>query len=388
MPRLLIPIVSALRGGAEEYAADIAGYASGNGFDVHVLLSGLPSMDEFADELARRNVTIHRMPVEEAGGPRVWMPRLFRGLRLNRAIAAIDPDVAMPQIPGIRYGAGIVRLCVELGVPCCPVFHLINWDQWSRTIARRWSSLLSHPLVTAIVVSESNRERLLESTGVSPDRIVAIHTGVDIERFSVSEAGRQQTRQKLRASLGVADDALVALGVGRLDHQKGCDVLNLAIPKLRQSHPNLRFLWAGEGPLRASLEKDARTMGTAESLHLLGRRTDVPDLLAAADVFVFPSRLEGFPFALLEAMAANVPVVASDIPAVREAVGPEDAAVLVPPDDVYHLRRGITNALDDPDAARRRAAAAFTRVHQFSKRDMCRKTLDLVRSCQETVSHA
>lgn len=381
MPRLLIPILSATRGGAEEYAAAIAAHARANDFDVHTLVSTRPAMAEFAAELDRAGATVHRLPVEEAG---VKPTHPFRHVRVRRAIQSTRPDLVLLPIPGIRYGLDIMRLCVHLGIPCCPVYQLIRWEQWNDRLADKLATLLANPLIKTIVVSEFDRNALLQRANLPADRISVIHNGIDLDRFAPSPSDREQTRR----SFGFSDDTTVCMSVGRLDEQKGCDLLTAAIPKLLRSHPNTHFVWAGEGPLRAKLLHDADVMGVAGRVHLTGRRTDIPQLLAAADLFVFPSRFEGFPFALLEAMAAAVPVVASDIPAVREAVGSGDAALLVPPDDVYHLRRGVAQALANSEGTRRRAQAASVRVQQFSKAEMARKTLDLLRASVQRPAHA
>lgn len=386
MPRLLIPIVSAVRGGAEEYAAAIAAYAAENGYDVHVLLSNRPSMSDFAAQLGP-GITTHRLPIEEAGVKTGFLPRTLRMNRMRGTIRSIKPDVALLPLPGIRYGLGILRLCTELDIPCFSVYQLARWEQWTGRLRDQLAPLLNHQMLKTIVVSDFDRAALLERTNLPNDRVAVIHNGINLERFTHPDSDRDRIRRSVRESLHLPADSTLCLSVGRLDTQKGCDLLVAAIPKLIKIYPNLHFLWAGEGPLQPKLLHDAKIMGITGWLHLLGRRTDVPELLAAADVFAFPSRFEGFPFALLEAMAAHVPVVAADIPAVREASGP-DAALLVPPDDVYHLRRGLADLLAHPDASRARVDNAFERVQQFSVAEMCQKMLDELQSHKDVPANA
>ena len=151
------------------------------------------------------------------------------------------------------------------------------------------------------------------------DRIVVIPRGRDPVRL-----GRRtpERRAAARAALGVADEEQVILAVGRLEHQKGFDRLLEAMPDVRASHPRAVLRIAGkDGRDSAVLRSSAASHGLDPDAVFLGERTDVPELLCAADLFVLASRREGMPGALLEAMALEVPVLAADLPVVRELLG-------------------------------------------------------------------
>jgi len=137
----------------------------------------------------------------------------------------------------------------------------------------------------------------------------------------------------LRRELGLAEGDMLAVSVGGLERRKGYDLL---IDALAQADdPALHLAIAGEGGERATLTSQAEAQGVAGRVHFLGQRGDVPAVLAAADLFVLASRGEGFPVALLEAMAAGTPAIASDVGGVREALGPREgrhaAGWIVPP---------------------------------------------------------
>lgn len=164
---------------------------------------------------------------------------------------------------------------------------------------------------------------------------------------------------QVRAELGVAPGQSLLVTVARLAEQKGLPVLLDAARIWARRTPPPLVVVAGEGPLREQLE--ARI--TAESLpvRLLGDRSDVADLLAAADVFVLPSMWEGQPLVVQEALRAGIPVVATDAGGVADLVG--DAAILVPVGDADALAGGVARVLDDEACAARmrlrsRAAAA------------------------------
>jgi glycosyltransferase involved in cell wall biosynthesis len=171
------------------------------------------------------------------------------------------------------------------------------------------------------------------------DRVVVIPRGRDPVRL-----GRRtpERRAAARASLGVADDEQVILAVGRLEHQKGFDRLLRAMPDLRASHPRAVLRIAGkEGRDSAALRSAAAALGLEPDAVFLGERSDIPDLLCAADLFVLASRREGMPGALLEAMALEVPLLTSDLPVVHELLG-DDAPVVA--DDLSWATR-ISEAL-------------------------------------------
>lgn len=137
---------------------------------------------------------------------------------------------------------------------------------------------------------------------------VVCKNGVDTERFAFSEAERRAAR----AALGFADGAYVIGTVGRLAEEKDPLFLAEAFARCRRSRPEARLLVVGEGPLHGALEKKLSALGVAADAVLTGARRDVPALLAAMDVFALPSRHEGFPLALVEALCAGLPCVAAD----------------------------------------------------------------------------
>jgi glycosyltransferase involved in cell wall biosynthesis/O-antigen/teichoic acid export membrane protein len=181
--------------------------------------------------------------------------------------------------------------------------------------------------------------------GVTPGRLRVVENGVDLSRYA---AGGD--RASARAALGLPEGGLVVGAVGRLDPQKGLDLLVRAFARLRGP---ATLALAGAGPEEARLRALVASLGLDERVVLLGRRQDVPRVLAALDVFCMPSRWEGFGLALVEAMAAGLPVVASAVDSLPEVLA--DGGLLVAPDDVDALAR----ALDDLLASPSRRAASF-----------------------------
>jgi glycosyltransferase involved in cell wall biosynthesis len=166
--------------------------------------------------------------------------------------------------------------------------------------------------------------------------------------------------QVARAAADIAADGRpVLLAVGRLTGQKGFDVLLAAAAGWQARQPRPLLVIAGDGPLAASLAADAARAGI--DIRFLGQRADVPALLAAADMLVVPSRWEGQPMLLQEALRAGIPIVASRVGGVPDLTG-SAAALLVPPEDPAALAAAVRRVLDDPDLAARLGATAAARA--------------------------
>jgi glycosyltransferase involved in cell wall biosynthesis len=151
----------------------------------------------------------------------------------------------------------------------------------------------------------------------------------------------------------------------RQEHQKGLDVLLEAMPSVLEHRPDARLVIAGRpGNQSPLLEASAERLGLGERARFLGVRPDVAELLCAADVFVVPSRWEGFGSVLIEAMALEAPIVVSDLPPVREVLPDEDHARFVAPGQPATLAAAIVATLADVEGAARRAEVARTRFLQ------------------------
>lgn len=178
-----------------------------------------------------------------------------------------------------------------------------------------------------------------------PDRITVIERGRDTERLGTASAER---RSAARHALGLAPAQKVIVHVGRQEFAKGQVHLLHAMARLASAErPPLLLIAGRRGGSSAELDRVVDALGIGAHVRFLGHRDDVPDLLAAADVFAFPSLYEGQGGALVEAMALRLPIVASDLPAIREVVADGCAAELVPPADPAALADRIDALLTD-----------------------------------------
>lgn len=227
--------------------------------------------------------------------------------------------------------------------------------------------LLARTSARVIAVSEDVQRDLMRYDGVPFSKIVTINNGVDVRRIDTS-LNRQQARERLGIEPGV-----LAVGcVARLEEQKGHRYLLQAVPLLREF--SLRVFFVGEGRLRGRLEEQAAKLGIADSVAFLGTRHDIAEILKAMDLFVAPSLWEGLSVALLEAMAAGLPVIASDVGGVSQVLGIDQYGVRVPPSNAQALADAITTL--GRDAQRRMSLGARGQQHvreNFSLEAMMRE---------------
>jgi glycosyltransferase involved in cell wall biosynthesis len=237
---------------------------------------------------------------------------------------------------------------------------------------KRWSLRLVDDVVT---LSEGNRS-IFESTmgrRGSP-RVHLIPNGIDPARFAaVSHGG-------LRHPLHPGAGCLLVTTVAGLNNQKGHVFLIRAIPAVLRKNPNARFLFVGEGHLRAELESLAESLSLARAVTFAGERPDIAEILAGSDLFVLQSLFEGMPVSVLEAMAAGVAVVATDVGGTRDVVVPEETGLLVRPQDPAALSDAIIYLLSDAARRERLGRGGRQRVErEFSAAAMGERYLALFR---------
>jgi glycosyltransferase involved in cell wall biosynthesis len=200
---------------------------------------------------------------------------------------------------------------------------------------------------------------LMGSTGVSLEKISVQHNSIR-RQPSVSPADIETLRNRL----GITDDERVMLSVGRLSREKAHLDLLEGFNRLRETKPEMscKLIIVGDGPERARLEAAAESLGCKERVIFTGQVSDVHTFYALADVFVLPSHSEGSPNVLLEAMAANVPLVATAVGGVPEMVENNESALLVLPNDPPSLAASIARVLKDAELAQRLTTNAATLV--------------------------
>lgn len=378
--RLLQVFPGESKGGVERYALVVAAAAVREGWEVHAAFPRRDATTGLREEFANCGASTHTVELPDlryrtARTLRELLPPL---LRTGRLLARIRPDVVHLNLPWPDHAAGAARACGLAGVPAAVVFHLapeeFPVDRFrvrqllsARAAGQQW-----------VTVSLATRAILARWFAVPPGEILHIPNGIPRSAAPLpTPEERIAARDAVLREFGWAPDTRILLTTARLDAQKGFGDLLAAAPVILAKHPGARFLWAGGGdvPTYAGMVERA---GLGKTVRLAGFRSDVPRLLAAADLFLFPTRFEGLPFAVLEAMAAGLPVVSTRANGVTEIIENGQHGLLAPVADPAGLAAAAEEALGDPDAARTRAMRAQDRVREFSEETMIRRTLDLL----------
>lgn len=296
---------------------------------------------------------------------------------LRRLLTTEEADVLHVHLP---YPAVLGRLVARsLPGPRRPVVVHTRHNLWTAThpLLRAGERLTAHLDDASLVVATSAwaalPRQLRRHTEILPHGIRKARPGSDSgrdpDRAPAPGHGpapdEPAARSAIRAELGVGDDEMLVLSLANLRAEKGYDVLLPAAASLVAEGLPVRFAAAGDGPLAATLARERDELGLGDRFRFLGFRDDVPRLLAAADLVVLASYHESSPVAVMEALAAGVPVVSTrvgDVPAqVREGV----EGSLVPPGDPGALAAALRSLVLDPDTRRAMAVAAAGTGAQF-----------------------
>jgi glycosyltransferase involved in cell wall biosynthesis len=308
---------------------------------------------------------------KKAGGLRS-LPKLLGGLLklwqiLNRgkfdAIITFTHDSNLLGIP-LAWLAGIrARVGTHLG-------EIRGMSKWRENLH---TFLVNRGIIQTLVASSARTRNNAVEVGVDPERIVTIHNA--IMPFDVSGIDREFVREKL----GLKKDDIFFIAVGRLVYEKGHEFLVEAMSAVTKESPHAIAGICGAGPLHDQLQAQIQRLGLQEKVKLLGQWDAIPELLAASDVFVLPSRWEGLPMALLEGMMAGLPVIATRVEGVDEVVQPGEHGLLVPLESPSELAQAILQLLRSPQNCQRMGRAARERVlGSYTTERMCEAYLRVI----------
>jgi glycosyltransferase involved in cell wall biosynthesis len=379
---MLILVPATIRGGNEEYALTIGSAAVDRGYAVWAAFPQRDDMLSVREDFLRSGVKCVDVDIsEEWNRPRLGtLGDIRRLVRILPTLLRIRPHVAHLALSSPIYGFALLVGCAMLRIPALAVFQFVpyrvfipSWKQaiyrWTRRRQQQW-----------VAISRNNQQLLCDSYHLAASDVLVIYNGA---RRVVAETGddmdRASARRDVRLELGVPPTARLLVTVGRLNPQKGHVDLIKVVPDLLKSHPDVRFVWVGDGPQREEFGQALRRSGADAAVHMLGYRRDVPRLLQAADLFVFPTRAEGGQsFALAEAMAARLPIVSSSASGIPEVIEHRVHGLLFPPGNPGQLLEAVRWALENPTAMKDMAEAAFARAAEFTEERMVEETFSLV----------
>lgn len=262
--------------------------------------------------------------------------------RLRRDLVALSPALVMTSLVHAnivgRFAAEGLRVPVVAGHRVAE--KGVRWHLWAER-------LTGHRVTHHVAVSESVRQHLIESRVATDDNSSVIYNGVDVHRFATAEPAEYSS------------EGPIALFAGRLDRQKGLEILFEAWPGVEDRFPTARLVLAGDGPLRQQVEQFATRRGVEN----IGFQADIAPWFKRADVVVLPSRWEGLPNVLLEALAAGTPCVASEVEGVAEVFG-ETRSTIISPNDPRALMTTLCDVLSRPDYFRDQANSLQVSVQE------------------------
>ena len=368
-------------GGSEKHLEDLITRADSTRIDPSILCLG---PDVYTASFLRRGLA--GVPVHEA---RASTFREFRRrFTTHRPQAIVFVNGKLDLFPWQAYAAA--RVCARRVIAIehlqaeppvdPPAAHglrgrLRRFVGWRARDMRRIRAVgyLSHQTVC---VSNAVRRTLVETYGYPASRTTIVYNGIDVKHYRPSGRSREEARE----ALGIPRDAEVLVDIARLARLKRLDLLLQALVVLSQQRPTtLRCVIVGQGPLEDALKAQANALGLADTVVFVGHHDDPRIFLEAADVYVTSSEREGFGLALVEAMAYELPCVATDIGGHDEVLADRATGVLVPPGSPEALAHGIQRVLDHPAEARAMGIAARRAVEaRFDIERMVAQLVDIV----------
>ena len=352
--RIIQLITEMAPAGAERVVHDLAIGLSARGHHVHVVtLLDAPGTAALTDDLPPHGVDVTHLAMRS----KLDLPRLSA---LAGLLRRVRPHLLHTHLWHADVAAKAILPAVWRRHPALvSTVHIADRRpvHWRFAIDR-----LTQPCIDKVAfVSRSVMHFYRRRVGLAARKCVVVPNGIDLTAYQTLP-----DRLQARARWIPASAKPVVGTIARLDPQKGLPVLLHAFRRLTQRWPQAALLIAGTGPERAPLQRLAAKLDIADQIHMLGFQHDVCPVLAALDVFVLPSRWEGFGLATLEAMAAGLPVVVTDVPGSRDLVQHEQTGLVVPPNDSDALAQAIARCLSHADLAAqlgrhaRMAASAFS----------------------------
>lgn len=335
-------------GGAEKLMAEVAVRADPGRFSIEVL--ALKSWGPIGDVLRRHGVRVTALGGSPFFGG-VLLARLRRFLRENRF------DIVHSHL----FWANVLAAAAKTGERL--VWHLhetgFGMSFWRRGVERALFPRADRAIAISQAVARSMAERVPSAAG----RLAVIPNAVLISPEAPPEPSAKSELQ--RRSFGFSSEGLLVGFVGRLDDPvKGVSVLLEAAKIVRREMPLVRFVIVGDGKDRSRLEKKAQAEDLGAAVVFMGAMPATIELFSALDVLALPSLSEGMGMVLLEAMEASVPVVATTVGGIPEAVVDGETGILVPPGNAEKLASALISVLSDPAAARRMGENGRRRVEQ------------------------
>ena len=344
-------------GGAEKMVAQLAAGMDPEAFHVEVFcVYGEPQNNQMEQQLQTKGIPIHYIR-KGKGFSASAVVRLFR------ALDAFGPDVVHTHLYACVYAA---LWPVLRHRPMLHTFHTLPEIENKRPVRRiltRW--LVRKNIMTPVVLSASNQRMVAAYYGLSAEQVPVVHNPVDLARFAEAS--------------GTTDDTFRFITVGRFSPEKNQQMMYRAFAGFLQKGYDARLVMLGKGEEEANLKSLAEELGIADRIDYAGYVNHVEHYLKNADVFLLSSHYEALPLAVLEAMAAGLPVISTDVGGIRDIV--TDNGLLISADDVNAMTQAMERLYLEPATRHRMADAAVRNVQAYDVSNTATGYAVLYRRC-------
>jgi glycosyltransferase involved in cell wall biosynthesis len=360
--------------GAERYLIDLVSCVNKMYTKVHVAFHFKEQNVKLRDQLKAKGVDV------------VDIKRYNRNHLLNllNAFKFIFPrkeplfHFTLPYFNSCRWlllAASLLRrkyIITELLVPPSPFKK--GWKFLKGNLL--WNPLKKFSYIRAekvIAICEATKNLLIKEYGMPSEKIIVIYTGIDATPVDNSD----YKKNFLRHQFNISKERLVLTSIGRLHEQKGHVYLLCALEQLASEFPDVLLLLVGDGPLRNTIEAEIISRNLMSKVNLMGYREDIRDILSITDIFILPSLYEGFPYIILESMAAGNSLIVTDVGGNSESVINGITGIVVPPKNVDYLYKAIVSLVKNPSKRKEMGEKGRQEVLIFSKEVMLQKTISL-----------
>jgi glycosyltransferase involved in cell wall biosynthesis len=376
----ILQVIGITVGGAAEHLLQLSTLLPPDRFEVTVALSGGGPLD---DEIRATGLRlVDYAPSHGVGHFKQASPD--SPLELLRQFGRLRADIRRHRYDVVHTHTSVAGAMGRVAAWSCrtPVrLHMVHAyaghdavPQPRRTLFRLVERALDRITTNTVVGSAFMRDLGLRRRVLRPGRVTVIPNA---SRMEVRD-GTAADRARLRSELGLPPDALLIALIGRVEEQKGVDILVRAAVPVTAAVPRAHVVVVGDGTRRAAVERLAAELGITDRVHLTGWRHDLGDVVRAIDVLAMPSRWEAFGIVNLEAMAAAKPVVGFAVGGVPEVVVHGETGLLSPPGAVDDLARDLVRVLTDPGLAARLGAAGRARLlERFTPERMVQAHVEL-----------
>ena len=325
-------------GGAEQLMPTILTNLAREGFTIRICVLKVRHGNPIANDLEQLGFPVDLLLIPNLRHP-LNLFRILKYIR-NHQPAILHTQLEFSDILG-TLAAKI------LGIPCVSTLHTLDTfaDNQSATwrLKIRWF-ILRHYCNKILAVSEKTRAHHLESGRLGQHKLVTLYNGLDLSRFRILD---ETSQQQLKQALNLATESKVIITVAVLREPKGIQYMLKALPGILDKMPNVHYLIVGDGDYGSHLKNLSKEYKIEDHVTFTGRRTDIPALLSISDIFVLPTLIDALPTVLIEALAAGIPIVASNVGGIPEIIENELNGLLVPSKNPDQLATACLRLLQD-----------------------------------------